>query len=35
MADRMVFLPREDILRLEENVALADIFIARGSSAFA
>ena len=30
MAERMVFLPRKDILSLEEIVALADIFIARG-----
>ena len=30
MAERMVFLPKSDILTLEEIVALADIFIARG-----
>ncbi|MES2146416.1 MAG: GTP 3',8-cyclase MoaA [Pseudomonadota bacterium] len=30
MAEKMVFLPRKDILSLEEIVALADIFIARG-----
>jgi cyclic pyranopterin phosphate synthase len=30
MAEQMRFLPREDILGLDEIVALADIFIARG-----
>ncbi|URD59791.1 GTP 3',8-cyclase MoaA [Sphingomonas sp. KRR8] len=30
MAERMVFLPKKDILSLEEIVELADIFIARG-----
>jgi cyclic pyranopterin phosphate synthase len=30
MAEKMTFLPRKDILTLEEIVALADIFIARG-----
>jgi cyclic pyranopterin phosphate synthase len=30
MAERMTFLPRKDVLSLEEIVALADIFIARG-----
>ena len=30
MAERMVFLPKSEILTLEEIVALADIFIARG-----
>ncbi len=30
MAERMQFLPRKDILSLEEIVELADIFIARG-----
>jgi cyclic pyranopterin phosphate synthase len=30
MAEKMVFLPREDVLSLEEIVELADIFIARG-----
>jgi cyclic pyranopterin phosphate synthase len=30
MAEQMTFLPRKDILSLEEMVALADIFIARG-----
>ena len=30
MAEKMVFLPRKDVLSLEEIVALADIFIARG-----
>lgn len=30
MAERMAFLPRAEILALEEIVALADIFIARG-----
>lgn len=30
MADRMQFLPRRDILTLEEIAALADVFIARG-----
>lgn len=30
MAERMQFLPRRDILSLEEIAALADIFIARG-----
>ncbi|MBX3560918.1 MAG: GTP 3',8-cyclase MoaA [Sphingomonas sp.] len=30
MAERMRFLPKRDILSLEEIVALADIFIARG-----
>ncbi len=30
MAERMQFLPRRDILTLEEIAALADIFIARG-----
>ena len=30
MAEKMTFLPRKDILSLEEIVALADIFIARG-----
>jgi len=30
MAEKMVFLPRKDILSLEEIVELADIFIARG-----
>lgn len=30
MAERMSFLPRKDVLTLEEIVALADIFIARG-----
>src|SRR5438477_10172036 len=30
MAETMTFLPRQDILSLEEIVALADIFIARG-----
>jgi len=30
MAERMTFLPRRDLLALEEIVALADIFIARG-----
>ncbi len=30
MAERMVFLPRKEILSIEEMVALADIFIARG-----
>ena len=30
MAERMVFLPKHDILSLEEIVALADVFIDRG-----
>lgn len=30
MAEKMVFLPRSEILTIEELVALADIFIARG-----
>ena len=30
MAEQMVFLPRKDVLSLEEMVALADVFIARG-----
>lgn len=30
MAERMTFVPRADVLTLEEIVALADIFIARG-----
>lgn len=30
MAERMTFLPRKDVLTLEEMVELADIFIARG-----
>jgi cyclic pyranopterin phosphate synthase len=30
MAERMTFLPKEDVLSLEEIVDLADIFIARG-----
>jgi GTP 3',8-cyclase len=30
MAEAMTFLPRKDVLSLEEMVALADIFIARG-----
>src|SRR5206468_1308716 len=30
MAEEMRFLPRKDVLSLEEMVALADIFIARG-----
>ena len=30
MAETMTFLPRKDVLTLEEMVALADIFIARG-----
>jgi cyclic pyranopterin phosphate synthase len=30
MAERMTFLPRKDLFSLEEIVALADIFIARG-----
>jgi GTP 3',8-cyclase len=30
MAEKMTFLPRRDVLSLEEMVALADIFIARG-----
>jgi cyclic pyranopterin phosphate synthase len=30
MADKMVFLPRKDVLSLEEIVELADVFIARG-----
>ena len=30
MAEKMTFVPREDILTLEEMVELADIFIARG-----
>src|SRR6476469_3262142 len=30
MAGKMTFLPRKDVLSLEEMVALADIFIARG-----
>ena len=30
MAEKMTFLPRKDVLTLEELVALADIFIARG-----
>jgi cyclic pyranopterin phosphate synthase len=30
MAERMAFLPRKDVLSLEEIVELADIFIARG-----
>jgi cyclic pyranopterin phosphate synthase len=30
MAERMTFLPREDVLSLEEIAGLADIFIARG-----
>ncbi|HWI75806.1 MAG TPA: radical SAM protein, partial [Sphingomicrobium sp.] len=30
MAERMTFLPRKDVLSLEEIVELADIFIARG-----
>jgi cyclic pyranopterin phosphate synthase len=30
MAERMTFLPRKDVLSLEEIVDLADIFIARG-----
>jgi GTP 3',8-cyclase len=30
MAEKMTFLPRKDLLTLEEIVALADIFIARG-----
>lgn len=32
MAERMVFLPRSEILTIEEMVALADIFIGRGVS---
>lgn len=31
MAERMTFLPRKDVLSLEEIVDLADIFIARGA----
>jgi cyclic pyranopterin phosphate synthase len=30
MAEQMTFLPRKDVLSLEEMIALADIFIARG-----
>src|SRR5947209_3289939 len=30
MAEEMRFLPRKDVLSLEEMVALADVFIARG-----
>jgi cyclic pyranopterin phosphate synthase len=30
MAEQMTFVPRKDVLSLEEMVALADIFIARG-----
>ncbi|HET9459860.1 MAG TPA: GTP 3',8-cyclase MoaA [Sphingomicrobium sp.] len=30
MAEKMVFLPRKDVLSLEEIVALSDIFIGRG-----
>ena len=30
MAEKMTFLPRKDVLSLEEVVALADLFIARG-----
>ena len=30
MAEKMTFLPRKDVLSLEEIVGLADIFIARG-----
>ena len=30
MAEKMAFLPRKDVLSLEEMVELADIFIARG-----
>src|SRR6058998_1161937 len=30
MAERMTFLPRKDVLSLEEMVNLADVFIARG-----
>ena len=30
MAEKMTFLPRKDVLSLEEMVGLADIFIARG-----
>lgn len=30
MAEKMVFLPRKDVLSLEEIVALSDMFIARG-----
>jgi len=30
MAEKMVFLPRKDVLSLEEIVALSDIFIVRG-----
>src|SRR5205807_8635022 len=30
MAEAMTFLPRKDVLSLEEMVELADIFIARG-----
>ena len=30
MAEEMTFLPRKDVLSLEEIVALADVFIARG-----
>ena len=30
MAEKMTFLPRKDVLSLEEMVDLADIFIARG-----
>jgi GTP 3',8-cyclase len=30
MSEKMTFLPRKDVLSLEEMVALADIFIARG-----
>ena len=30
MAEKMTFLPRKDVLSLEEIVELADIFIARG-----
>src|SRR5256885_12583678 len=30
MAETMTFLPRKDVLTLEDMVALADIFIARG-----
>jgi cyclic pyranopterin phosphate synthase len=30
MAEKMIFLPRKDVLSLEEIVDLADIFIARG-----
>ena len=30
MAETMTFLPRKDVLSLEEMVELADIFIARG-----